>query len=229
MKKSNGKFTLFLRRNAVYLVLAFCILAVGISIIFMVTNNNPPLTGENDKPVIETPIDPGNSDPTIKPGDNEQPSDPTIKPDEPDVDPVAKPITFIMPVSNTTAINDYSEVMVWNSTLGRFNSHLAIDFFATEGTDVMAVYDGTIKSVESSLLTGTTIIIDHGNGLFSKYNSLADGESVSVGQTVKQGDVIGQVSVTNRQEYKDGAHLHFEVIEDGAVIDPDKYLEINEK
>ena len=106
---------------------------------------------------------------------------------------------------------------------------MAIDFFAEEGTNVLAVYDGTISNIENTLLTGTTITIDHGNGLFTVYNSLADGDSVTVGQSVKQGDVIGQVSVSNRQEYKSGAHLHFEVYENGENIDPAKYLAFEEK
>ena len=78
-------------------------------------------------------------------------------------------------------------------------------------------------------MQGTTITIDHGNGLYSIYNSLADGDSVSVGKSVNQGDEIGQVSVSNRQEYKAGAHLHFEVKENGQLVDPAKYLESQEK
>jgi murein DD-endopeptidase MepM/ murein hydrolase activator NlpD len=126
-------------------------------------------------------------------------------------------------------MTEYSETMVWSSTLNRFSSHTAIDFFANEGSSVFAVYDGVVKSVETSVLKGTTITIDHGNGLLTVYNSLADGDSVTVGQKVSKGQVIGQVSVTNRQEYKDGAHLHFEVIENGENIDPIKYLDIAEK
>ena len=110
-----------------------------------------------------------------------------------------------------------------------YSSHLAIDYYAPEGTNVLAVFDGNVLSIETTFLQGTTITIDHGNGLYSIYNSLADGDSVSVGQKVSQGDVIGQVSTTNKQEYKSGAHLHFEVKENGKLIDPAKYLESQEK
>jgi murein DD-endopeptidase MepM/ murein hydrolase activator NlpD len=119
--------------------------------------------------------------------------------------------------------------MVFNSTLDRYQVHNAIDFYAQEGTPVYAVYDGTIESVTNDLLKGVTVTIDHGNGLKTVYNSLADGETVIVGQTVKQGDIIGEVSVTNRQEYGEGAHLHFQVLENGQVIDPAKYLTLDEK
>jgi len=44
---------------------------------------------------------------------------------------------------------------------------MGIDFAADAGTNVVAVYDGTIESVTTSYLQGTTVTIDHGNGLKS--------------------------------------------------------------
>ena len=221
MKKQNKVLT-FMRKNALYLILTACILAVGLSVTLMLINQSA-----KDSVTVEKP--PEIENPLPEQPDDEQ-NQGTITPEQPeDTTPVTKPVTFIMPVSNPTVIAEYSETMVWCSTLSRYQAHLAIDFFAEEGTDVFAVYDGKIESVESTLLQGVTITIDHGNGLKSVYNSLADGDQVFVGQTVSQGDKIGEVSVSNRQEYKDGAHLHFEVIENGNVIDPVKYLAFEEK
>lgn len=219
MKNSNGKVITFIKKNALYLILATCILAVGLSVMLMLLSNETATDTGNvdDTPVVETPIDPPIDD------------TPVVNPDDTPDTPVVTVIEFIMPVANATSIGEYSEQMVFNSTLGRFSAHLAIDFFAPEGTEVLAVYGGTVESVDTTLLHGTTITIDHGNGLKTVYNSLADGDLVTVGQTVSKGQTIGQVSVTNRQEYKEGAHLHFQVIENGDVIDPTKYLEIAEK
>lgn len=210
MRTNKRSFSRFLRRNAVYLVLALCILAVGLSITFML------LTRDNDL--------------TLKEPDTQVnvPNQPTDTPNQDGVE-VDKPLYFIIPIENPTAVGEYSETMVYNSTLNRYSSHLAIDYYAPEGTDVLAVFDGKVLSVETTFLQGTTITIDHGNGLCSVYNSLADGDSVNVGQEVSQGQVIGQVSTSNRQEYKDGAHLHFEVRENGQLVDPLKYLVSQEK
>ena len=220
MKQTMIKVMEFIKRRAVYLVLALCILAVGLSVTFMLINNNNDLSLDagSDTPTIIVPEE----KPVEKPEDT--PVDTPV-----DTAPVEKVVSFIIPVANPSSVVDYSETMVFNSTLNRFSAHMAMDFFAAEGSDVYAVYDGKIVNIETTFLQGTTITIDHGNGLFSIYNSLADGDSVSVGQNVEQGDVIGQVSLSNRQEYKSGAHLHFEVKENGQLIDPYKYLESQDK
>ena len=228
--KTYKTFGAFLRRNAVYLVLALCILAIGIATTFMLVNRieetNTQLNGGSTN--VEQPS--GSVDNPGLPSEPDEPVDNPSTPTEPDT-PVAKPeqIVFDMPVLEATSIVYYSETMVFNSTLGRYSAHKAIDFYAPENANVYCVYDGVVKSVESSLIHGVTIVVEHANGLETVYNSLVDGDLVTVGSTVKKGDIIGNVSTTNRQEYKDGAHLHFEVRENGVVIDPAKYLELQEK
>ena len=218
MKRTERLFD-FIKRNALYMVLSLCIIAVGVSVALMLSSDVDNTLSNDDVPSVNNPVDP-----------DDTPSDPVVNPEDTTPEtPVDAPVVFIMPVANASSIGEYSETMVFNSTLGRYSSHLAIDFFAEEGTNVLVVYDGVVEDVQTTLLKGTTITIDHGNGLKTIYNSLADGDMVSVGQTVKQGDVIGQVSVSNRQESADGAHLHFEVSENGQYIDPVKYLEMQEK
>ena len=164
MKNSNGKVSKFIKKNALYLILAFCILAVGFTAMLML------LVGEqnrsismDDGPIIDTPVEKPNEDvetPVDKP-DLPSQDIPVEKPDDSIVDePVVSVVEFIMPVANASSISDYSEMMVFNSTLGRYTAHLAIDFFAPEGTNVMAVYDGVIESVENTLLNGTTITVN---------------------------------------------------------------------
>lgn len=211
MEKSN-KVLAFLKRNAVYIVVALCIFAVGLSVALGL------LTGNKTENVIENPI--VEETPVV---------DPTpVVPDTP-VDVVDPVVEFILPVENYTELRTYSDTMVFNSTLKRYSSHMATDFIAPEGTSVICVYDGVVESVDKTLLEGVSITIDHGKGLKTVYNSLADIDGVTVGSLVKKGQVIGEVSSTNRQESSVGAHLHFEVIENGESIDPVKYMTIQEK
>ena len=219
--KQERRITSFLKRNAAYIILALCILAIGLSITLVMINRAAQM--RYDAASRETPTDTVIYEP---PQDTTTPADePTVTPDV----PVAKVITFIVPVKSTTAVEDYTETLAYNSTLKRFEAHKAIDFFAEDGSPVYAAYDGVVSDIQTTLLTGTTITIDHGNGLYTVYNSLTDGDKVFVGQSVKQGAEIGTVSTSNRQESKEGAHLHFQVLENGEAINPAKYLALDEK
>ena len=50
-----------------------------------------------------------------------------------------------------------------------------------------------------------------------------------VGDRVERGEVIATVAEANGNEYKDGAHLHFEMLVDGENVDPSTYLTLEEK
>lgn len=208
--KTNNKFLLFMRKYAFYFVLGFCVLAVALSVTLLLVLD----TGK--KNVAEKP-------PVITPDDPKDPDDPK-EPDKPTV----VEIVFAMPV-NGTLVEEYNDVMAFNATLGKFTCHAAMDFAAEGGSKVYAAYDGTVEKVEKDQLKGITVTIDHGNGLKSEYNSLAEDDGVTVGQKVKKGDVIGEVSTTNLQELQTGAHLHFAVTENGKYINPLKYLAAEEK
>lgn len=221
----------FLRRNAAYIVLALCIVAIGLSITFVLIDRDNSLKTQNAQ-VID--VDNGETPDTTSDQNSGNTQDPTTEQTEPAGDtttetPVSTVVSFIMPVDTFSSMNDYTDTLAYNATLKRFESHKAIDFFAEEGTPVLAVYGGTVSNIETTLLTGTTVTIDHGNGLYTVYNSLESGDDVFVGQKVLQGAEIGVVSVTNRQESAGGAHLHFQVIENGAAIDPAKYLSVQDK
>ena len=139
--------------------------------------------------------------------------------------PTAKEISFIMPVENGVCTKDFTEAsVVYNKTLGVYTGHMGMDITGADGANVLCVYDGEITSIVTSYLQGTTVTVTHANGLKSIYNSIEIDENLSVGDKVRQGDVIGTISDNNRQEYKDGAHLHFEVEENGVKVSPTKYF-----
>ena len=158
---------------------------------------------------------------------NEQAENPSVKDED---RPASGRISFIMPCSDATVLKGYtSDTLVFNSTLGAYMGHLAIDYKADAGENVLCVYDGVVESIATSYLTGTTVTVDHGNGLKSVYNSIEANEALFEGAKVSQGALIGTVAANNLQEYKDGAHLHFEVWKDGAKVNPEEYLIGEEK
>jgi murein DD-endopeptidase MepM/ murein hydrolase activator NlpD len=100
----------------------------------------------------------------------------------------------------------------WGATAGRANAHGGLDLANPSGTDIKAALSGTVIEATSSGGWGNEVLIDHHNGLFTRYAHQSE-MLVTPGQEVKQGDVIGKVGSTGNSS---GPHLHFEVMEGGT-------------
>lgn len=101
--------------------------------------------------------------------------------------------------------------------LGYSKMHDGVDFAASCGTDVKAPADGTVIAVEYNGASGNRVKIDHGNGVITGYFHLSS-FGTTVGATVQQGDVIGQVGSTGRST---GCHLHLVKMDAaGSYSDP---------
>ena len=135
-------------------------------------------------------------------------------------------IVFSNPIEGAQISKEFANnKLLEDKTSGYWQTHLGIDIKATEGTSVMAVFDGTIESVEKTMMEGTVITISHSDTLKSIYKCLSDNNvQVKKGDTVKKGEKIGEVG-QSLKEKADGAHLHFEVIENNKNIDPFTYLD----
>ena len=141
---------------------------------------------------------------------------------------VVTPEGMVMPLASVSLINDYG--FYHNTTLNSYYEHTGIDFAAEVGAEVLAVDSGTVESVYSGdLLHGTEIVVDHGDGLKSVYRFVTEIEGLKAGDTVEKGQVIAMVAEANGNEYKDGAHLHFEIVKNNISIDPTTYLVLEEK
>ena len=104
--------------------------------------------------------------------------------------------------------------------LGRPAMHTGLDFRAQTGDPVRATANGKVVSSGWSGGYGRMVEIDHGNGLSTRYGHLSE-INVKVGDTVKIGQVIGEVGSTGRST---GPHLHYETRIDGEAVDPQKFL-----
>ncbi len=92
--------------------------------------------------------------------------------------------------------------------------HKGIDIGVPAGTPVAATNSGKVLFAGDVIITGKSVIIEHGSGLKSYYFHLNELQCQE-GDVVEKGEIIGLVGSTG---YSTGAHLHFEVrIEDKAI------------
>ena len=94
--------------------------------------------------------------------------------------------------------------------------HHGLDFKGEVGAPVFASADGVVTFSAAKGNWGKRIILKHANGYKSYYGHM-NNLTVSKGQYVKAGDVIGGVGSTGKST---GPHLHFEIRKDGRHIDP---------
>lgn len=102
---------------------------------------------------------------------------------------------------------------------GTMKFHEGLDFSAPPGTPVYATADGTVQSAGWSGAYGNLIEIAHGYNYQTRYAHLSK-IKVRPGQTVKRGDLIGEVGNTGKST---GPHLHYEVRYRGQPMNPVHY------
>ncbi len=197
-----------------YAVVGVASLVLAVTIIATATalgNRSEPVNGGNTE--VETPV----------------PDDPTQTPDDtPDETPTVADDKMVLPVLQASVINDHG--FFHNTTLGYYGHHDGVDFSGAVGEEVFCVKDGTVESIyKGDLLSGTEITVDHGDGLKTVYRFVEEVEGLKVGDEVKKGQKIATIAEANGSEYKDGAHLHLEVLKDGLSVDPSDYLPLADK
>jgi murein DD-endopeptidase MepM/ murein hydrolase activator NlpD len=103
---------------------------------------------------------------------------------------------------------------------GEGEMHLGLDISALFNAQVHAPADGVVLYSERKAAYGNLLIIDHGNGLTTRYGHLSR-FLVKVGQRVKRGDLVGLVGMTGRAT---APHLHYEVRVNDHPVNPRTYL-----
>ena len=118
--------------------------------------------------------------------------------------------------------------MVFSATENKWKTHIGTDFAAETGSEVKAVFDGTVTAVSSDAYYGGVVEITHENGYVTTCK-LLDNVSVAVGDTLKSGDVIGYIADSFYFECADAPHVHVELKVNGEYEDIANYLKEGDK
>lgn len=227
----------FLARRGFYIALTACLLGIGASGWFLFSSLSPNAqAGASVSGVpaqssvssdMEQALTPSVSSAAApeKPADSAGADQDNLTDEEAAAD--LEVISYTWPVHGEVLTAYCEDALTYNSTLGDWRVHNGVDIAADVGTKVVAAASGTVTDVYDDPLLGTTVVLDHGDGLVSRYGNLELTPTVVVGDTVLCGAVLGSVGATAAGEEELAPHLHFEMLSAGLQVDPAEYLPAN--
>lgn len=100
------------------------------------------------------------------------------------------------------------------------NPHAGLDIAIPTGTQVMSAANGKVIDTGDYFFNGNTVFVDHGQGLITMYCHLSE-ITVNVGDTLAKGQALALSGMTGRVS---GPHLHWSVIMNGTMVDPEVFV-----
>ncbi len=204
----------FIKKRKYYIAVSLCILTIG-TVGFISYRNARNAWDDTTLPEQNT-LD---ATDTIIPADDvteesESVSKPTTEKEE------TKAKEYMLPVDGVIDVGYSADTPVYSKTLEDWRVHCGIDYTVPLGTEVKAINDGVVKSIETDSLMGVTVTIKHTDGNTSLYANLDPELNLKVDQLISRGDIVGKVGSSAIIETAQEPHLHFEVSCDGQNLDP---------
>lgn len=223
--ESNNKFARFWKGKGYYMLLALCLVVVGVSGYLFVTGavkEEQALEQSLSVPIVtEEPAEEAQEQPAE--GKHSQTQAASAEAE------VAAPVQEVleervMPVSGAV-IQDYAmDRLTYHATTRDWRVHNGVDLAAPLGQSVKAARSGTVSAVYEDDYLGWTVVLQHADGYSSHYCNLSETLPVSVGDQLQAGQVLGTVGGTALIEVAEEPHLHFEVYYNGEPVDPAGFL-----
>ncbi|MBQ8758674.1 MAG: M23 family metallopeptidase [Clostridia bacterium] len=133
---------------------------------------------------------------------------------------------FIKPCSGYTGKEFSVSMPVYSVSMYDYRTHDGIDIVGEVGTPVKASSNGVISEVYNDYLYGTTVVIEHKDGIKTVYSNLSPDLPANTveGRTVITGEVIAGIGESAMCESAEASHLHFEMKKDGIPVNPEDYF-----
>jgi hypothetical protein len=119
---------------------------------------------------------------------------------------------FIIPAEGDITLGFGNKLYINGAYAG---SHFGIDYANAEGTPILAANNGIITFAGLTPSFGNTIVIDHGQNIYTMYLHLKEAQ-VQTGAAIKKGDQIGLMGETG---IATGSHLHFTSFVGDIIVD----------
>ena len=130
---------------------------------------------------------------------------------------------FVLPISTTRRTSQFGTRRVNQYSDGRRTTsiHAGVDFGAPTGTEIYACGRGKVILARARIISGNSVIIEHGPGIYSIYYHL-DSITAQEDTMVEAGEIIGLVGSTG---FSTGSHLHWELRISTENTDPDIFVD----
>ncbi|MGB3962803.1 MAG: M23 family metallopeptidase [Sulfurimonas sp.] len=126
---------------------------------------------------------------------------------------------FIAPMQSAIT-SDFGKARVYNDSLKGY--HSGTDYRAAVGSAIIASNDGIVALVADRFYSGGTVLLDHGQGIYTCYFHMSRFD-VKKGQKIKKAQQLGLSGASGRVT---GPHLHFAVRINKVQVDPLQFIEL---
>lgn len=228
------KAAVFLRAKGYYVALTACIAVLGIAAVvaFSPQQGDGDLPGPTDAPVAysnderlnEAARTPSLALPTPTPAPAPSPTPIPDFTQAPTATKAPQRTKASPPVKGEVIWGFAVDSLLYSRTLNQWMTHAGVDVASPKGTEVYAVFGGTVEAVFTDDALGVTVEVKNDNGILAVYANLAAEPPVREGARVNAGDQIGAIGDTAISECGDKSHLHFELYKDGTPVDPEEYV-----
>ncbi len=132
--------------------------------------------------------------------------------------------TLTWPVVGSVVLDYSMDGSIYFPTLNQYKYNPALVIGSDVGSQVVAAAKGIVESISIDDETGTTVVMDIGDGYELTYGQLKE-LTVAEGDVVEEGALIGYVSEPTKYYCTEGSNLYFEMTKDETPVDPVLYLE----
>lgn len=132
--------------------------------------------------------------------------------------------SLLWPAAGTILIDYCMDGSVYFPTLNQYKYNPALIIGSESGNQVLASAKGIVESVTVDEETGTTLVLNIGNGYKLTYGQLKE-LAVAEGDIAEAGSVLGYVSEPTKYYSEEGSNLYFKMTQNENAVDPVLYLE----
>lgn len=141
-----------------------------------------------------------------------------------DISYEAQGASLLWPAAGTILIDYSMDGSVYFPTLNQYKYNPALVIGSDTGNQVLAAAKGIVESTYVDEETGTTLVLNIGNGYKLTYGGLKELQAKE-GDVLEAGAVIGYVSEPTKYYSTEGSNVYFAMTKDGEPVDPVLYLE----